>query len=450
MDKFFKAKSIAIIGASRNPNKVGHVILKNLLESHYHGKLYPVNPNTSQLINLKCYPSVLQIKNQVDLAVVSVPASLTLKAVEDCGKKGIKNIVIISAGFSEVGNHELDNKLLSLVKKYKINLIGPNVLGIYDAHSGVDTLFLPRLRLNRPQPGTISFICQSGAVGSASLDLISREGYGFAKFISYGNALSIDESDLLEYLGNDKETKVICMYIEGIKDGKKFIKVASNVTKKKPVIVIKGGTTEAGSKAALSHTSALAGSFEIYKGAFKQSGIILAESLEDLFNYAKVLEKCIKPKGNRVQVITNGGGYGILCADNIEQNNLIPARLSESTVNALKKIFPPLVLVSNPMDLIGDTDTKRYETAIEYCLQDANIDIILVVLLYQTPLITSDIVDMITEFNNRKEKPIVVISTGGEFTEIHKRDMELAGVPCFTFPHQAVKSIKTLCDYYLR
>lgn len=448
MDKFFNPKSVAVIGASRNPQKVGHVILRNLIDAGYKGKIYPINPNADFITNLKCYPSVLDVKDQIDLAVISVPVETSLQSVKECGEKGIKHIIMVTAGFSEVGNVKEEQHLSLLLKKYNIKLIGPNVLGILDSHSKLDTLFLPRLRLTRPKEGNISFICQSGAVGSATLDLVSREGYGFAKFISYGNALDINESDLLEYLGDDKKTKVICMYIEGIKDGKRFMEIASRVTKKKPVIAIKGGITEAGSKAALSHTASLAGSYEIYKGAFKQAGIIWADSLEDLFNYAKILEKSVKPSGSKVLVITNGGGYGILCADSIQQNNLKMASFSDSSIKSLRKQLPPLVSLKNPVDLVGDADNKRYETVLETAMYDKNIDVVLVVILYQTPLITSDIVEMVSELNRLKKKPIVVVSTGGDFTELHKKDLESYGVPCYTFPDQAVKSIRVLCEYY--
>ncbi|MEK6904737.1 MAG: CoA-binding protein, partial [Nanoarchaeota archaeon] len=260
---------------------------------------------------------------------------------------------------------------------------------------------------------------------------------------------SINETDLIDYLGRDKETKVICLYVEGIKNGRKFMRVCKKVSKKKPIIAIKGGITEAGSRATLSHTASLAGNAEIYKAAFKQAGIIWADSLEDLFDYARVLEKCVEPKGRRVQIITNGGGYGILSADALELNNLKLASMSEKTREFLKKQFPNLVIVNNPIDLVGDADTGRYRTSINASLDDQNIDILLVVVLYQTPLITSDIVDVIKEAHDSKKKPIFIVSTGGDFTEIHKRSLEEHGVPCFTFPDRAAKAIRTLCNYYL-
>ncbi len=444
---FFEAKTIAVVGVSSSPEKVGHVIFKNLLDSGYNGKIFPVNPKYKTVINRTCYESVLAIDDKVDLAVIAVPASNILGVVEECGKKKIRSIVVVTSGFSEVGNVKLEQDLLKLIKKYKIRLIGPNVLGIYDSYTGLDTLFLPRLRLTRPGKGGISFVCQSGAVGSAVLDLVASQGYGFAKFISYGNNLDVDETEILEFLGRDKDSRVICMYIEGLKDGKRFIDVAKKI--KKPVIVVKGGVTREGSEAVISHTGSLAGDSEVYKGAFKQAGVIQADNLEELFDYAKILDKCIKARGDRVQVITNGGGYGILCADSLSENNLKLAKFSKVTERKLKKLFKDIVILKNPVDLLGDASTGDYKNVIEFCLDDDKIDVLLVVVLFQTPLIGSDVVDILIEFNDIKKKPIIVVSTGGEFTQLHKRKLEERGIPCYSYPHQAASAIRKLVDFSL-
>jgi len=450
LEGFFKAKNIAIVGVSKDSKKVGHVIFRNLLDANFRGNIYLVNPHAYEILNREVYKSLTEIRDHVELVVIAVPAKKVLDVVKDCGKKNIKNVVIISSGFKEIGNEKLELQLKELITKLKINMIGPNCLGVFDVNTKVDTLFLPRYRLKRPSPGGISFISQSGAVGSAILDLATKENYGISKFVSYGNATTIDESDILEYLGNDKETKVICMYIEGVRDGGKFLEIAKKVSKIKPVIVIKGGVTEEGKKATLSHTGSLAGTAEVYYGAFKQSGLIIAHSLNEMFNYAKILEKSIIPKGDRVQIITNGGGYGILSADAVVKNNLKLAELSKDTVKNLKKVMSEIVIVSNPMDLVGDATTERYQVAIENCLNDKNIDILLVNLLYQTPLVSTDIVDIITELNDLKKKPIIVVSTGGEFTELLKKSLENNNIPCYTFPEEAVNSIKALVDYYLK
>ena len=445
---FFDCKSIAIIGVSKNPNKIGHVIFRNLVDAKWKGHIYPVNPNAEIVLNYTCFKSVLEIKPKVDVAVVSVPADFTPQVVEECGKKGIKHLIFITSGFQEVGNFALQEKILKILNKYKILIVGPNCLGVFDAYTKLDTLFLPRYRLSRPSPGGISFVCQSGAVGSAILDLASTQHYGFSKFISYGNALNVDEADYIEYLGNDPTTKVICAYLEGVKDGKKFIKVCKEVSKKKPIIAIKGGVSAAGAKAAMSHTGALAGAAEIYDGVFKQCNIIKAESLEDMFNYAKALEKCLLPKGKRVAIITNGGGFGILSTDAVSKEGLEMAQFSPETEKIIAAVLPPIVKVHNPLDLAGDASTDRYRIAIETVMADKNVDMLLVIALYQTPLLTTDIVDVLVEINDLKKKPMMVVSTGGEFTEVLKKALEDNGVPSYTFPESAIASLKQLAVYY--
>lgn len=449
MKPFFAPASVAIIGASRHPQKVGNVILKNLLNAHFKGKIYPINPSTATVLDLPCYPSVLAVKEKIETAIISVPSSLTPQVLEQCGQKGIKNIIMVTAGFSEIGNKELDQNILSIIKKYGMRMVGPNCLGTLDTYSGFDNLFLPRSRLTRPDPGVISFICQSGAVGSATLDLLSKEGMKFAKFVSYGNALDVDESDLLHYLGSDPQTKIICLYIEGIKDGKKFMKIAREVAKKKPVIAIKGGITNAGAKAALSHTASLAGAAGIYKAAFKQSNVIFAENLEDLFNYAKILEKCPRPKGPRVQIITNGGGFGILATDALSSCNMEIIEATESTKKYLRPKLPPEAALHNPLDLTGSVTTEHYKFALNALLEDKNVDMILLIVLLQTPLITPEIIDVIKEAKRKhSKKPIAVISTGGNFTDIYVRKIEDLGIPCYAYPNNAARALRALYEYY--
>ncbi len=448
LDKFFNAQSIAIIGVSRDPNKVGHVIFRNFVDSGYKGKIFVVNPNVDSVLNYRSYPSVLQIDEKIDLAIIAVPAKLVPKVLDECGRKKIQHVIIDSAGFKEVGNMKLERKLESVIKKYKLRVIGPNALGVFDAYSKIDSLFLPRYRLTRPNEGVISFVCQSGAIGSSIVDLATSEGHGFAKFISYGNAVDVNESDLIEYLGDDEKTKVICLYIEAVKDGKRFLEVCKKVSKKKPIIAIKGGVTDAGAKAALSHTGSLAGSAEIYFGAFKQAGIIRAETLEDMFDYAKILEKCIEPEGGRIQVITNGGGYGILAVDAAEKVGVELGHLSKGTLKGLKSKLPPIINVGNPLDLVGDATSARYKVCIDACMKDNGIDVLLVIVLVQTPLIAADIVDILVEANNLKKKPLIVVSAGGEYTEVMRKHLEDNGVPTYTYPEDAVRAVKQLVKYY--
>ncbi len=449
MEKFFNPKSIAIVGASRDIHKVGFVTLKNLILAGFEGKIFPINPNASFILKRKCYASVLKVPEKIDVALIAVPAKLVLKVLRECGKKGIKHIIMITAGFSEVGNVQLEKEIVKVTKQFKMRLIGPNCLGVLDVNNKFDTLFLPASRLVRPKKGNISFITQSGATGSTVLDLMAEEQFGFAKFISYGNAADVSETDLIEFLGRDKDTKVICIYIESIRDGKRFLDVAKKVSKKKPIIVLKGGITDAGAKATMSHTASLAGSFEIYAGAFKQAGIIQADTLEDLFNYAKIIEKSLKPKGKRVQIITNGGGFGILATDFLILSGFTIAEPSKSTITRLKKSFPATYTVGNPIDLTGSAFSDDYRKAIKICLQDKSIHLLLIILLYQTPQIDTSIVDDLIKFNKLRKKPLVVISMGGDFTRKYKNILEEKGIPCFTYPHNAARAIKVLSKYYL-
>jgi len=303
-------------------------------------------------------------------------------------------------------------------------------------------MFIEKRKLERPKQGKISFVTQSGALGAAILDMAAEKNYKFSKFISIGNSLDIDASDILEYLNKDKTTQIICLYIEGLKDGRKFLNVVSKI--KKPIIAIKGGVTQEGSKAAQSHTGSLAGSADVYKGIFKQLNIVSVNSLEEMFDTLKLFDKLEVPSGNKVQVITNGGGYGILAADGLSENNLPLATLSNKTISALRKIFPPTVSLSNPMDLLGDADTERYKHALKACVKDSNNDILLVINLAQLPKMKSDIVDVLIETS--RYKPTIVISTDkGSLT----KRLEKNNIPVFKYPKNAIKAMKNFVNYYI-
>jgi len=447
LDRFFVPKSIAIIGASRDQSKIGHVVMRNMVEGDYKGKVFPVNPNTSQILGLKCYPSVTKIRERVDMAVISIPAELVPKALEECGRKGIRNVIIITGGFKEIGNNELEKKLIGIAKKHKIRVIGPNCLGVFDPDSGVDTVFLPRYKLGRPKGGEISFITQSGAVGSVVIDWMARKGYKMSKFISYGNASDVDEADLIEYLINDKKTKVICAYFEGVKEGRKFFEITRKFAGKKPIIVLKGGTTSAGTKAVSSHTGSLAGSFEVYSAAFRQAGIIQATDMEELFDYARTLSTLPNPKGHRVQIITDGGGFGVLLTDNIIKDGLSLAVMTEEKIEEMRKKMPSYVVLKNPIDLTGDADSERYQYAITAAIEDPNVDMIGLIVLLQVPRLGGEIVDTIINAFKMSQKPIFVVSAGGDYTEVLKKTLEDIGIPTFSYPQSAAKAMKVLYEF---
>ena len=447
LDYFFNPKSVAIIGASRDPKKIGHVIFRNFVEGKFNGKIFPINPNAEELFGHRCYPTVLSVEEKIDLGVITVPAPLVPQVLEECGKKKIPAVIIISGGFKEIGNVELENEVSRILKKHHTRAIGVNCIGLYDPYSNVDTFFLPRYKLERPGKGKIAFISQSGALGSVVLDWMAMKGYKISKFISYGNATDVDEADLTEYLANDKDTDVICCYFEGVKEGRKFYEVAKKVSSRKPVIVLKGGTTSEGTSAVASHTGSLAGAAEIYSTAFRQAGVIQAKDLEQIFDFARLLSTQPAPKGNRVQIITDGGGYGVMTTDWLVKNGLSLAKMSQHNMEKIRKACPPHVIVKNPIDLTGDADTERYKIAMEAAMEDPNVDMVAVIILFQIPTLTPDIVDVVSAISDRKQKPLIVIAAGGRYTEVLKKSLEDFGVPCFSYPEGAAEALRALYEY---
>jgi len=442
----FEPKSIAVVGASREPNKIGHVILKNFIDGGFPGKIYPVNPSAKSILGLTCYPSVRDIPGKVDSAIIAVPAKLVPAEIRECGEKGIRGVVVIAGGFAEIGNTALEQELIREANKYGMALIGPNCMGVLNPSSRVDSVFLPIYKLGRPHVGGISFISQSGAVGGCIIDLAARAGLGMAKFVSYGNASVIDETDLLSYLGKDEETKIIVLYLEGLKDGKGFMDAAMEITKDKPIIALKAGVSKKGAEAAMSHTGAMAGSADSYRAAFKQCKIIEADELEELFDFAKIF---VQPKcsGDRVAVITNGGGNGVLAVDSIEKEGLKLASFSKETNDALKDVVPQYTTVRNPLDLVGDADSSRYERALNIVMRDPNVDAVVVIVLFQTVAIDSGVVNVIVRASDERKKPIVTVSTGGEYTEMHRRILDSYDVPTYPSPSRAVKALKKFVAY---
>jgi acetyltransferase len=452
LDGFFRAESIAVVGASRQPDKVGHAVLEALQRGGFPGRLYPVNPNADEILGLKCYPSVSAIPGPVRQAVIVVPVEIALDAVKDCGKKGVTHIAMITAGFREAGHPEREEQLLKLLRKYRMRCIGPNILGVLDAHAKLDTLFLPVNRLTRPTPGGISIVSQSGAVGSALFDVAAAEGHGFAKFISYGNATDVDESDLLDYLAQDTDTKVVAMYLEGVRDGKKFIRACRKVTRQKPLVVIKGGMTAAGGKATMSHTGSLAGSAEVYAGAFKQAGVVTAQFLEQFLSMVKLFEHArAVPKGPRVAIITNGGGFGVEASDAVIEEGLQMAEFSKKTTRALAKVLPAITTAHNPLDVLGDATNERYRAAVDACMADPGVDIVLALALPQVPRVDlAGVAKIFGEAHQHGKKPIIVVTTGAAASTEFKKHLAPYGIPCFDFPETAVIAAKGLVEYWTR
>lgn len=441
-------KSVAIIGASDNPNKVGHVIMQNYIDVDFPGEIYPININaTGKIMGRTAYKNILDVKKPIDLAVVSIPAEAVPQVILECGKAGVKGAVVVSSGFSEVGNPQLQDKLIASAKRYKLPVIGPNCLGVMDPRSRNDTLFLPTYKIERPKVGGVSFVSQSGSVGSTVLDQISAAGFGLARFISYGNAAVVDEVDLLNYLAHDNETKVIVFYIEGVKRGKEFAELAKKATMLKPVVILKGGTTPSGASAAHSHTASLAGSTEAYKALFKQFGFVAAETLEDLLYYAKIFDTQPLTTGSRIGVITNGGGHGVLATDAIYNSRLSIPELSKETQKHLRKVMPPIVNIRLPLDIGGDAGQDRFTEALDALGNDSNVDAIMAVTLFQTPGADETVADAIIKQGMKKTKPLVVVSTGSKYTQSHVSLIESSGVPVYESPDMAARALSALIEY---
>ncbi|MCS7134861.1 MAG: CoA-binding protein [Candidatus Aenigmarchaeota archaeon] len=447
MQHFFNPKSIAVIGASRDEGKLGHIIFKNFFENGFK-RLYPINPNADEILGIKCYKSVLEVKDNIDLAVIAVPAKIVSQVLTECVKKKVNSVVIISSGFSEIGEEgkRMEEELKGIISKNKTRIIGPNCIGIYDAYSKVDTLFLSKERCGRPKKGNISFISQSGAVGSTVLDVFYNMDIGISKFVSYGNGIDITETELLEFLGKDKSTKVILAYLEGLKkDGRIFLEKVKKI--KKPIIVLKSGKSDKGSKAVSSHTGSLAGESKIYSSAFKQFGIIEANRWEELLDYSIAFSTQPVPRGNRIVIITDGGGFGILATDEAERLGLLLPEPSEKLKRSLAKTMPTYASLHNPIDLTGDATAERYKIALKECLSSKEYDGAIVICLFQVPTVEEKVVDYIIECKKFR-KPIIVCSVGSDFTERQNKKLMANNIPVYPTPERAVRAFHALVRFY--
>ncbi|MEM2673614.1 MAG: acetate--CoA ligase, partial [Candidatus Bathyarchaeia archaeon] len=447
LEAFFSPKAIAVIGASRESWKVGHKVFRNLVDSGFTGELYPVNPNADEILGFKCHKSVRDISGDVDLAIIVVPAKIVPSVVEECGIKGVKGIVVISAGFGETGREgvQLEQEVVNICRKYGMRMQGPNCLGLISVQSHVNASFAPAM----PLPGNIAFISQSGAIGSTILNWAVRNEIGFTKFISLGNEADLNAADFLEALGEDEDTKVIGLYIEGVKEGERFIEVARKVTRKKPIIAIKAGTTDAGVRAVSSHTGSLAGSDTAFSAAFKKAGIIRVDTLEDLFNLVLALGSQPIPKGNRVLIVTNGGGPGILAADACEKMDLELPLLEYEVREELRKLMPPHASLNNPLDVLGDADENRYRIALEAGLRSSNIDGIIVILTPQAVTPCDKIAETVAEIGRVSDKPIIASFMGLEDSSLAIRTLKKGRVPNYAFPESAVFALKSMYEYNL-
>ncbi len=450
LDSIFSPKSVAVVGASNVPGKVGHDIFVNILGGDYQGTLYPVNPKSNAIHSVKSYGSILELPEAVDLAIVILPPMAALAAVNNCVQKGIKGVVIVSAGFREIGEEGrlIEDQIAALCREAGIRLVGPNCLGVINPHPSVrlNASFAARM----PACGPISFISQSGALCTAVLDFAAARDFGFSKFISIGNKADVDELDLLPYLHEDPDTEVIMIYLEELKRGAEFIRTVKNITsgdRPTPVLVVKSGRTSAGARAAASHTGSLAGSDGVYNAVFEQSGIIRADSIEDLFNYAAAFSNRKIPRGNKVAIVTNAGGPGILATDMTVSSGLELAQFKDETVDALVSHLPVTANLHNPVDIIGDAAQDRYEAALSAVIKDEGVDGALVILTPQSMTNALGTAEAIVKIAKGTTKPILCcfmgiidVSEGVKYLQTH-------GIPAYRFPEHAARSFGALYRY---
>lgn len=440
----FRPTSVAIIGASKAEGKVGNSILKNVINSGFKGDIYPINPKETEIAGLRCYQSISQVK--AELAIIVIPTSGVLAAAEECGKNGVRSLIVITAGFKETGaaGAKLERELSEICNRYSMLLVGPNCLGVMDTRTPLDASFAPKFAL----PGDIAFISQSGALGSAILDWSVQRGLGFSKFISLGNKAGLDETDFIEYLAGDPDTKVIICYIESITGGQRFMDVAHAASKVKPIIVFKSGTSAAGARAASSHTGSLAGNDRVYETVFKQCNVMRVKKLDDLFSLAVTFTSQPLPRGNRVAILTNAGGPGIITTDNIETSELTMAQFSDRVTKALKAGLPETANIHNPVDVIGDARADRYAYAMEHILSDENVDSMLVLLTPQKVTQPDETARALVDIRSRHpEKPVLASFMGGELVAGAVDYLEKSGIATFPFPEPAVGALDGITRY---
>jgi len=467
LNTFFKPRSVAVVGATRKINKAGHIIFKNFADNKtrgvFKGDIYAVNPAEDSILGVKCYPTVRKIPGEVELVVIVVPANIVPNIMEDAAAKKVKAAVVVSSGFSEVGNHELEERVVEIARKAGIRVLGPNCLGVYDSKTGVDMLFLPETKVlstgdeviatPRPIPGKIAIVTQSGAFGVAALDYLTGRQIGVSKFVSFGNKCDVKDAEVLHYLLHDDETKVILMYVEDIKSGRDFFAAAEKVTKKKPVVALKSGRTDAGARAAASHTGALAGSDKIYDAVFKQTGIVRAKDMEEFFDMGKALAMQPPARNQNVGIITDAGGPGIMAVDECESIGLNVMRFSGGTIKKFERMkdegkLPQFASGLNPVDITGSGTDAMFESVTKVLFEDPEVSGIILLGLHHTPAVQEEYIDKVASFACQCDKPIVACDIGETEMAIRTRSrFDRLGVPAYSSPEDAAKAMSALVRY---
>ncbi len=436
MEKFFTPKTVALVGASATPGKIGNSILDRLVNYDFKGKVYPINPKADKIFGQKCYPSVDAIPGSVDLVVIAVNLSTTSRVLEDCAKKGVHSVVIVSGGGKELGGQRAayESELKRLSEKHKIRVIGPNCIGIFNGENRLDSTFFNQTKMIRPKFGPVAFLSQSGTIGISFME--SADSFGLSKMVSYGNRSDVDEADMIWYLANDPQTKVIGLYVEGFGDGRKFINGAKRVMKEKnkPIVIWKSGRTALGVKQAASHTGSLGGSNAIIMGAFKQSGIISVDSYQELVAVTKALALQPVAKGNRVAMCTNGAGPIVASLDKFEEGKLSLGKISSQMIKKIQNHFPPSHIIGkkgNPVDITGGATAEDYKFIIQAFMDEPNVDIVMPWFVFQDDPLKEIIIDYLSDLSKNRKKPIIIGANGGPYTQKISKLIEKKGIPVY-------------------
>ncbi|MBK5092411.1 MAG: acetate--CoA ligase family protein [Actinobacteria bacterium] len=445
---FFEPRSLAVIGASSHPGKVGYAVLENILYSGYGGGVYPVNPKGRKIQGLPSYPDIAGIPKVPDLAVIIVPAAGVPETVTECAAKGIRYGVVISAGFREAGieGRRLEKDTVQRGRKGGVRLLGPNCLGFINSSLPLNASFARLM----PPKGSIGVISQSGAICTSLLDWARDQSFGFSKLVSLGNGADLSESDFLDYLSGDDETNVIIMYVEGVSDGGRFFRSLKRATRHKPVVILKAGITQAGAQAVSSHTGALAGSDKAYEAACEQATALRADSVEELVELARSLTSQRIPKGPRVAIVTNAGGPGIIASDACEKAGLTLAGLSQRSLARLSAELPPASSLHNPVDVLGDATAERYTVAVETLLSDRGVDALIVILTPQAMTEVDRTAEEIVKISAGSHKTLICSFMGAESVEKAVSVVESAGIPNVEFPDRAVQVLARMYERSLQ
>lgn len=449
----FSPSSVAVIGASRRPASVGQAVFSNILLNDYKGIVYPVNPKAKSVLGVKSYPCIIDIPDEVDLAIIIVPNQAVPGVIRECGRKGVKSAIVISAGFKETGEEgrKLEEEVKTKAQRGGISLLGPNCLGLINTDPSVS--LNASFATSMPREGNVAFISQSGALCTAVLDYAKGESIGFSKFVSMGNKADVTENELLRFLSEDPQTDVILMYLEDLHDEREFIGIAREITgeiqKMKPIIAVKSGRTVSGARAASSHTGSLAGSDEVYDAIFAQCGVLRVNSVKQLFDYALAFASQPLPKGNRIAVVTNAGGPGIMATDacTSPRYGLEMASFQNKTRIKLKKGLPPTANIDNPVDVIGDARHDRYELALSSVLSDRKVDGVVVILTPQTMTDIEEIASSIGRLSRKSSKPVLACFMGIVDVSKGERILDDFKVPHYRFPEAACRALAGMYRY---